>query len=62
MMSDFPQQPGKEAKQQQQQQQQQQKTQQWRSVFRVFKNLLSTVLLEDYFLKLRVKYICSNKT
>ena len=56
MMSDFPQQPGKEAKQQQQQQQQQQqKTQQWRSVFRVFKNLLSTVLLEDYFLKLRVK-------
>lgn len=59
MMSDFPQQPGKEAKQKQQQQQTQQ---QWHSIFRVFKKLLSIVLLEDYFSKLRVKYICSNKT
>ena len=36
--------------------------QEWRSIFRVFKKLLSTVLLEDHFSKLRVKYICSNKT
>ena len=36
--------------------------QQWRSIFRVFKKLLSTVLLEDHFSKLRIKHICSNKT